>query len=284
MDDLSELMRHLHLQTRVFHRTTHCGQWVVDGEYERKAMFHLVATGCCVLRSGDGAPDVVLEAGDAVLFNRPQDHRLIATMDADDSASTLLLCGYFEFDSPLSAVLLASLPAQILLRNEPPHGNRSSGAPAALLQLISAEATTEGPGTAVLMDKLSDVLFMYALRQCVTAGTVERGLLSAISDHYLGPALLAMHHDLQHTWTVASLAEKVHLSRSAFARRFAQSVGTTPMVYLTRLRLQLAKAALAERGISVAEAALIAGYATEAAFSRAFKRLHGRSPGATRSP
>jgi AraC family transcriptional activator of mtrCDE len=284
VDELSELMRHLHLQTRVFHRTTHCGQWVVDGEYERKAMFHLVATGCCVLRSGDGAPDVLLEAGDAVLFNRPKDHRLIATMDADDTAATLLLCGYFEFDSPLSAILLASLPAQMLLRHEALSSDRTSAAPATLLQLIIAEATAEAPGTVVLMDKLSDALFMYALRQCVTTGTVERGLLSAISDHCLGPALLAMHQDPQHSWTVAILAEKVHLSRAAFARRFAQSVGTTPMEYLTRVRLQLAKTALTEQGTSVAEAAVIAGYATEAAFSRAFKRLHGRSPGASRSP
>lgn len=66
MDELSELMRHLRLQTRVFHRTTHCGQWVVDGEYERKAMFHLVATGRCVMRHDGHAGDILLQAGDAV--------------------------------------------------------------------------------------------------------------------------------------------------------------------------------------------------------------------------
>jgi AraC family transcriptional activator of mtrCDE len=224
----------------------------------------------------------MLQTGDAVLFSRPQDHCLIASLDADDVA-TLLLCGYFEFDSPLSQVLLASLPAQMLLRRDPLPGTGVSGAPAALLQLIIAEAESNGPGAMLLMDKLSDALFMYALRQCLVAGTVEQGVLTAISDPYLGPALLTIHHDPQHPWTVAMLADTVHLSRAAFARRFAQSVGASPMEYVTGLRMQQAKSALVERGVSVAEAAVIAGYATEAAFSRAFKRHYGHSPGASRS-
>lgn len=283
MDELSELMRHLRLQTRVFHRTTHCGQWVVDGEYERKAMFHLVATGRCVMRHDGHAGDILLQAGDAVLFSRPLDHCLIASLDADGDVPTLLLCGYFEFDSPLSEVLLASLPAQLLLRHAPQPGGGDSGAPAALLQLIVAEAESNGPGAMALMDKLSDALFMYALRQCLAAGTVAHGLLTAIFDPHLGPALLAIHRDPQQPWTVAMLADRVHLSRAAFARRFARSTGATPMGYVTGLRMQQAKSALAERGVSVAEAAVIAGYATEAAFSRAFKRLHGYPPGVSRS-
>jgi len=282
MDDLSELMRHMRLQTRVFHRSMHCGQWVVDGEYERKAMFHLVAAGRCVLRTDDGADDVVLQAGDAVLFTSPRDHRLISALDANDSDATLLLCGYFEFDSPLSAVLLASLPAQLLL-----HGSSrermATGAPAALLQLIIAEAEVDGPGSAVLMDKLADALFMYAVRQCLADGTVQRGLLRALSDPYVGPVLTAMHQQPEQPWSVASLAARIHLSRAAFARRFAEAVGISPLAYLTQLRMQLAKVALAERGISVAEASILTGYATEAAFSRAFKRIYDCSPGAVRS-
>lgn len=284
MDKLSELMRHLHLQARVFHRSTHCGQWVLDGAYERKAMFHLVAAGRCVLRTDDDCPDVMLEAGDGVLFSRPRGHRLIAALDADDSSTTLLLCGYFEFESPLAPLLLASLPSQILLQRPSPSNRTAPATPTALLQLIIAEAQANGPGSAVLMDKLSDALFMYALRQCLTAGTVEQGLLSAISDPYIGPALLAVHQQPRQPWTVASLADKVHLSRAAFSRRFAQSVGMAPKEYVTVLRMQLAHAALVEDGVTVAEAAVIAGYATEAAFSRAFKRLQGRSPGALRAP
>ena len=235
------------------------------------------------MRHGHASDDVILQAGDAVLFNRPQDHLLVASLDADDAVTTLLLCGYFEFESPMSEILLASLPAQLLLRHDPPPGSGVSAAPAALLQLIIAEAESAGPGAMMLMDKLSDALFMYALRQCLADGTVEQGLLTAMSDPYLGPALLALHHDPQQRWTVATLADTAHLSRAAFARRFVQSVGVTPMEYVTGLRMQQAMSALTERGVSVAEAAEIAGYATEAAFSRAFKRIHGGSPGASRS-
>ncbi|MDE2155236.1 MAG: AraC family transcriptional regulator [Xanthomonadaceae bacterium] len=283
MDDLSELMRHMRLQTRVFHRSTHCGQWVVEGEYERKAMFHLVAVGRCVLRTDDGAGDVILQDGDAVLFTSPRDHRLISALDANDGDATLLLCGYFEFDSPLSTVLLASLPAQLLLRHDSSQERTTTGAPVALLRLIIAEAEVDGPGSAVLMDKLADALFMYAVRQCLADGTVQRGLLKALSDPYMGPVLTAMHQQPQHPWSVASLAARIHLSRAAFARRFAEAVGISPLAYLTQLRMQLAKVALAERGISVAEASVLTGYATEAAFSRAFKRIYGCPPGAVRS-
>ncbi|TAN08235.1 MAG: AraC family transcriptional regulator [Rhodanobacteraceae bacterium] len=284
MDELSALMRHLRLQTRVFHQSTHCGRWVLDGEYERKAMFHLVASGRCVMRRGTAAGDVILQAGDAVLFNRPQEHCLIASLDDASEAPTLLLCGYFEFGSPLSGVLLASLPAQLLLRRDPVAHDGTSGAPAALLQLIITEAESGAPGSVLLMDKLADALFMYSVRQCLAAGSLKQGLLSAISDPHLGPALLAVHNDPQRPWTVASLADKVHLSRAAFARRFTRSVGATPMEYVTGLRMQEAAAALVERGVSVAEAATIAGYATDAAFSRAFKRIHGHPPGTSRSP
>ncbi|MEO6986100.1 MAG: AraC family transcriptional regulator [Paralcaligenes sp.] len=283
MDELSQLMRHLRLQTRVFHRTTHCGRWVVDGEYERKAMFHLVATGRCIMRNDDSIDEVMLQAGDAVLFSRPQGHYVIAPPDTGDEVTTLLLCGYFEFESPLSEILLASLPAQVLLPHDPPPGSGASGAPAALLQLIITEADSAEPGAMVLMDKLSDALFMYALRQCLATGNVERGLLTAISDPHLGPALLAMHQQPQLAWSVASLAARGHLSRAAFARSFVQTVEIPPIEYLTNLRMQLADTALAERGLSVSEASVIAGYATEASFSRAFKRIYGHSPGVARS-
>ena len=88
MDNFSEVMRLLRLQTRVFHRSTHCGQWVVDAEYERKAMFHLVAAGQCVLRMDGDAAELILRTGDAVLFTAPREHRLIATLDAAAAMST----------------------------------------------------------------------------------------------------------------------------------------------------------------------------------------------------
>lgn len=278
MDDLSQLMRHLHLETRIFHRSTHCGTWVLDAEYERKAMFHLVAAGECVMQIGGARREIALAAGDTVMFARPADHRVISTRHAADDATTLLLCGYFEFGSPLAEVLLASLPAQVVLR-----ANTSGGDAAALLTLIMREAASDAPGAAALMDKLSDALFIHVLRHCLLHDQVQRGVLGALTDPQVAQALLAMHGNIAAGWSVDRLARRAHMSRAAFARHFTSAVGVTPMAYLTRLRMQTAHTALTDRRVTVAQAAETAGYATEAAFSRAFKRVYGFSPGFVRA-
>lgn len=278
MDDLSLLMRHLHLETRIFHHSTHCGTWVLDAEYERKAMFHLVAAGACVMQIGNTQREIELAAGDTVIFARPADHRVISTRQARGDATTLLLCGYFEFGSPLSEVLLASLPAEVVLRSTVDGGDAAS-----LLTLIMQEAESEAPGAAALMDKLSDALFIHVMRHCLLHGQVQRGVLGALMNPKVAQALLAIHEKVAADWSVGKLARRVHMSRAAFARHFTGAIGMAPMTYLTRLRLQMAHEALAERRLTVAQAAEIAGYATEAAFSRAFKRVYGRPPGTSRT-
>lgn len=259
-------MRRLRLETRIFHRSEHCGTWALDSTYERKAMFHLVAAGECILQIGLEPQNVVLGAGDIVMFARPADHRLISVRDAGPVSTTLLLCGYFEFESPLASVLLAALPAQVVLRKSEDGGDAAS-----LLTLVMREAARQAPGNTAIMDKLADALFIYVMRHCLERGQVRRGLLGALTDRYLADALLAMHQDAADDWTLTKLARRVHRSRAAFARHFTDVMGIPPMAYLTRLRMQAAHDALTERRLTVAQASAIAGYATDAAFSRAFK-------------
>lgn len=278
MDDLSLLMRRLQLETRVFHRSRHCGTWVLDAEYERKAMFHLVASGECIMQIGAQRQEILLTAGDTVMFARPADHRVISTRNAADDAATLLLCGYFEFESPLAKVLLASMPPQVVLRS-----NADGSDAASLLTLIMREAASETPGSAAVMDKLSDALFIHVLRHCLLHGQVRRGVLGALTDPHLAKVLLAMHRNVATSWTVEELAQRAHMSRATFARHFAGVVGISPMAYLTWLRLQAAHAALVDHRATVSQASEIAGYATDAAFSRAFKRVYGLSPGTLRA-
>ncbi|MBU6477389.1 MAG: AraC family transcriptional regulator [Xanthomonadaceae bacterium] len=277
MDDLSALMRHLHLETRVFHRSEHCGTWVLDADYERKAMFHLVAAGECVMQIGESRREIPLAAGDTVMFARPASHRVISAWDAGKDATTLLLCGYFEFASPLATVLLASLPTQVVLRKGSDGGDAAS-----LLTLIMREAATEAPGSTAIMDKLADALFIQVLRHCLLHGQVRHGVLGTLKDPHLAEALLVMHQDPAADWTLDKLARRVHMSRATFARHFASVVGMPPMAYLTWLRMQAAHEALTERRVTVAQASEIAGYATDAAFSRAFKHAYGYSPGSLR--
>lgn len=282
MDALSQLVRDLRLRTRLFHRSTHCGRWVIDGTYESKAMFHLLAAGQCLLVGADGTVEKHLSAGDTVLFTRPAEHRLVSIPGSGSTEPTLLLCGYFEFDSSLAALLLASMPAQILLRRHPYLPGSIASDVSGLLNLIIAEAEQGAVGSDALIDKLADALFVYALRQCLLDENIHSGLLATLVDAHLGSALLAMHRDPAGAWTVAALAKKAHLSRAAFARHFRNAVGMAPITYLTRLRLQTARNALLERRISIAQAADLAGYATGAAFSHAYQRLFGFSLGSGR--
>ena len=279
MDNLSLLMRQLHLETRVFHRSTHCGTWVLDAEYERKAMFHLVAAGNCVMQIGRAHREVSLSAGDTVMFLRPAEHRVISVRDARDDATTLLLCGYFEFGSPLAEVLLAALPAEVVMRGR---DDTKGSEAASLLTLIMYEASGDAPGAAAVLDKLSDALFIQVLRHCLQHKQVPRGVLGALADPKLFPSLLAMHGDIAADWSVDKLARLAHMSRAAFARNFAGTVGVAPMTYLTQLRMHSAHEALVSERLTLAQASEIAGYATEAAFSRAFKRIYGFSPGTIR--
>ncbi|MCR4265934.1 helix-turn-helix transcriptional regulator [Nitratireductor sp. ZSWI3] len=106
--------------------------------------------------------------------------------------------------------------------------------------------------------------------------------MAGFADPYLGRALTAFHRTPTASWTVADLAREAGLSRTGFAERFTSRLGVTPMAYVTSWRMQIAREALAQRGLSVAEAAEASGYASESAFSRVFKKEIGVSPAAFR--
>jgi AraC-like DNA-binding protein len=109
------------------------------------------------------------------------------------------------------------------------------------------------------------------------------GWLGALQDPRIGRAIALIHRDPSRPWTVASLAAEAAMSRSAFAGRFTDLVGEPVMHYATRWRMQTASRWLKEEDVTIAEAASRLGYESEAAFSRAFKRFVGVSPGAARS-
>lgn len=115
MDLLSPLLQHLDLETRLFHREDHCGRWTIAGPFERKAMFHLVARGRCLLRSALRPDGQALTAGDVALFLRPATHEVVPHPEATASEETTLLCGYLEFGSGLAELLLAGLPEELVL-------------------------------------------------------------------------------------------------------------------------------------------------------------------------
>lgn len=194
---------------------------------------------------------------------------------APDGAATAWLCGEFGFDGMLSKRLLAVLPPVITLR-----GLRDR--PFEWLELscrfILDEALNPQAGSAAMVSRLLDVLFVQLLRTWASGGEVGRGWLSGAMDPRMGKVLAAMHGNPGHAWSVGELAELVNLSRSAFAERFNKIVGQAPLGYLTSWRLDRAAELLRYGRLPVADICARVGYGSEAAFSRAFKLRYGASP------
>jgi AraC-like DNA-binding protein len=194
-----------------------------------------------------------------------------------DGAPTSLVCGVVRFDHPSAADLTAQLPAVVQVQ--------PSDAMDQTLRLMASEARALQPGGETVLTRLADVLVIQTLRTWLAdEGTTHTGWLSALRDPQLGAALAALHRNSERDWTVERLARVAAMSRSAFAQRFHSVVGETPMKYLVRQRVRAAAAALKEGGHTVAELAGRYGYDSEAAFSRAFKRVLGVAPGSMKRP
>ena len=148
--------------------------------------------------------------------------------------------------------------------------------------MIGAEAGGARLGGDLIALKMSEAIFAQAIRAYIEqAREVDCGV-AGFADPHLARALTAFHQAPTANWTVATLAREAGLSRTGFAERFTARIGVTPMSYVTSWRMQIAREALGTRGLSVAEAAEVSGYASESAFSRVFKKEIGLSPAAFR--
>jgi AraC-like DNA-binding protein len=178
--------------------------------------------------------------------------------------------------------LVSLLPTVLLIG---PSGDRADEWVQATLRALAAEAAIPRPGGETIITRLCDVLLLQAIRCWIESSPdAHQGWLRALRDEHVGRALAAIHRDPARAWTVASLAQVAHLSRAAFAQRFAELTGDAPMAYLAEHRMRLAAAMLRDEGLSAGEVAFRVGYGSLAAFSRAFKRVTGSPPGAARRP
>jgi AraC-like DNA-binding protein len=154
-----------------------------------------------------------------------------------------------------------------------------------VLQLLASEVGAAQPGSRTVISRLADVMLVMALRahlRGLSGDCKTGGWLRAVADPQIGAVLAAIHGKPEADWTVESLARSAAMSRSAFAARFAELVGEPPLHYVTRWRMQKAAHALRTSDARLAEIAPTVGYETEAAFSKAFKRVYRQSPGAFR--
>ncbi|MGA9870166.1 MAG: AraC family transcriptional regulator [Rhodococcus sp. (in: high G+C Gram-positive bacteria)] len=266
--------------------------------------FHVVTAGRCRL-DVQGSPARYLSPGQFALVPHGSGHTLSSDERSAQSAlmvydlphqyvsdryaivrhggagePTTLVCGAVRLDHPSAAALIASLPPLIVVEAAPsPHLSWMHST----LGVIADEARHLRPGGEAVITRLSDILVIQALRSWIESDPAAKvGWLGALQDPVVGPALAIIHREPHRPWTVASLAEQVSMSRSAFSARFTTLVGESPMRYLARWRIQGAHDALQSGDVTVAELARRSGYRSEAAFSRAFKRTLGMSPGSVR--
>ena len=229
-----------------------------------------------VLRSEPGAA----APGILDLEREPVSDRYEILRHGEGGAPTGLICGAVRFAHPAAGKLIEILPKTIHIQ--------ASSSPRlewmhSVLRLIASEAAELRPGGEAVITRLGDVLVIQAIRAWMDSDpAAQKGWLGALQDPQIGRAISHIHRDPGQNWTVASLARELAMSRSAFAARFTELVGEPVMSYVARWRMHVAVAALQAEGVTIGQLADRLGYRSEAAFSRAFKRVIGVSPGAIR--
>jgi len=235
----------------------------------------LKAGDCFLLPSGRPfrmATDLSLEPIDAHTFLRSKINGGIATING--GGDYFIAGGFFSFSGDHASILLGELPPIVHLRTE-----SDKAAMRWSLERMRQELREPQPGGVLVAQQLAYMMLVQALRLYLADGPKGGvGWLFALADKQMSAAITAVHGDPAHRWTLQELAEHVGMSRSSFAQRFKETVGTSPMEYLTRWRMLLAGDRLVYSGDSIAVISLALGYESESAFSTAFKRVMGCSP------
>lgn len=193
----------------------------------------------------------------------------------DDGTPTRLVGGLFHFEGGSLAAIMAALP---LVVHIPSENGKTPDWLHALTHFLVKESHEVEPGSSLMISRLIDLLVIRTLRTWAASQTHPGGWIGALGDERIGRALSAIHAAPYHPWTVKGLASLSAMSRSIFAERFTARVGEAPLHYVKRLKLTLAADMLASGGVRVTQAAERIGYASDAAFSRAFKAQFGYAP------
>jgi AraC-like DNA-binding protein len=310
VDPLSDLLRVVRLNGAFFFAVEAAHPWAVETVAAREIRprilpaaehlipYHILTEGRC-FGGVIGEPPVELLPGDVLvvphgeahimssgptitsglLVNRTAPPRYPDTvlLGQGGPRETAFVCGFLGCDLRPFNPLLAALPRQIHVRGMSPlwTGDYTR-------QLVE-ESRLRRAGADLVITRLAELMFIQVLRRYLEGlPPGQTGWLAALRDEVVGRVLTLLHARPAHPWTLAELARAAASSRTAVAQRFTQLVGQPPIQYLTRWRMQVAATLLAQGNAKVATIAAEAGYDSEAAFSRAFKKATGASPGAWR--
>jgi AraC-like DNA-binding protein len=312
MDALSDVLRVSHLTGGVFLHANfsapwcmaahipveHCGPYL--GPASHLITYHYVIEGELRLRMADRDDEThVLGPGNAIMLPRnephlmgsdlslaavtgrdivqpPKDGGLYTINHGGGGALTRMVCGFLGCDYADGNPILSTLPSALALKVE------DAGAAEwirSTFHFAANEVAAGRPGSEITLAKLSELLFVEAVRHYAEAlPKGQTGWLAGLCDPYVSRALALFHSDVARPWTVDELGREIGLARSALTDRFTRLIGVAPMHYLANWRMQIAAQKLRNTNASLAQVADTVGYDSEAAFSRAFKKVFGTAP------
>lgn len=289
-DVLAHVLRLLRFRANVFFHSSYCGEWTFSTAGSGRSTFHVVAEGEYWLHMPSLSKSIKLQTGDLLVFPHDAmhvicDNEVLPDEDfnqkyqGSEGRATAMICGYFEFDSPRENPIIQVLPEFILVRSQDGDVVDWLGKVIDLMRLETEQGVS---GFETVIDKLSEILFIYAVRYYLLTEKPQKGLLGALLDVRIGDALRAFHQNPNNHWTVDHLAMEASMSRATFASLFAEVMAQTPMQYVTHWRMQMAYAELLDSNRSVLDISEMVGYRSEAAFRKAFKKEMGITPGNVR--
>jgi AraC-like DNA-binding protein len=296
MDALDSVFEAMRVKSVLHARLEASAPWGLSFNGSPRAKFGLVARGSCWLDVDGQSQPLALTGGDCfiLLHDQPfsiRDTPKTATTPCVDVIQkrigeviefggggpvTTLISGWFEFDELGARPLLDALPSIIHTRMDCDQSRLLQST----FQLLATETAEHRLGSSLVVSRLADILFIHTIRAYLDAdGTPRGGWLAALSDRQIGETVRAIHADIAAPWTVEKLAARAAMSRSAFAARFKELVGQTPMDYLAHWRMYHAGSMMRRDAADMGSIADAIGYESETSFSRAFKRVTGATPG-----
>ena len=301
-DTLADVLKSIRLSGSAYFCSDFTSPWGMDIEPSQQGLFHVVVNGNCYLQLADSEELIYLQQGDIVAFptggahwisDQEQSPRLPGaevvenilagnnpfTHSAMTTFNSTLMCGSFTYDQSIKHPFLNDLPCFIHIEAIlTPELNWLRD----LVKVLANETRNPSPGSSLIVDRLTEILFIQLMRYYMHSSNKDMGYLVALRDEQVGKALNLIHGEKDATLTVEGLADAVALSRTAFSEKFSKMVGMPAKSYLLNWRMQRAKMHLQKQNISMVAVAENAGYSSEASFSKAFKRFFSLTPGQAR--
>lgn len=265
MDRLSPLFNRFTPSTRLFHVGNRCQVSNFDAS-DGVGHLHLLRSGELVV-SGPTIDERHISEASVLFSPNPTDHRLTPV----HASGADLVCASVDLGNEIKNPFISAMPPLLIITQ--------SEAPGLFTKLdwLFEEAQSDACGRDAAVELLMEYMLILLLRHVMDSGNVKSCVLTGLGDERLSRVITAIHENPEKPWTLELLAKEATMSRSRFAQHFKETVGATPLDYLTDWRLAIARSLLRD-GESVASVARKVGYQDSAAFSRTFRRRSGQSP------